>query len=150
LGDQNWAFYRKAFAGSVDMPARTHAAKRAPEGEVRIDVGKNPHRPLCTNAPAEGCRPAVLILHGGRGRAGQMQEISGFDALAAERGFLAVYPEGTEFSAGLHAWNTGHLLRRQVRDADHIAFFDALIDRLVAVHGADPARIDTTADRLEG
>lgn len=144
LGDENWAFYRKAFAGSADIPAVPQAATRATEGEIRITVGKATRRALFTHAPTQGRRPAVLILHGGMGSAAQMRSISGFDALAAKEGFLAVYPEGTEFSAGRHAWNTGHLLRGQVGEADDIAFLDALIDRLVAEHGADPARIFMT------
>ncbi|MFM7809490.1 MAG: prolyl oligopeptidase family serine peptidase, partial [Planctomycetota bacterium] len=66
------------------------------------------------------------------------------DAVAKANGFTVVYAEGTDFGEGRHAWNTGHLLRRQVRDADDIAYFDALIDRLVADHGADPARVFMT------
>jgi dienelactone hydrolase len=50
----------------------------------------------------------------------------------------------------MHAWNTGHLLRRRVRGADDIAFLDALIDRLVAQHGADPARIFMTGSSNGG
>jgi polyhydroxybutyrate depolymerase len=57
---------------------------------------------------------------------------------------MAVYAEGTDFGGDRHAWNTGHLLRRQVRDADDIAYFDALIDMLVGELGADPARIFMT------
>ncbi|MFM7807383.1 MAG: esterase, partial [Planctomycetota bacterium] len=78
------------------------------------------------------------------GSAEQMRATSGFDAVAKASGFTAVYAEGTDFGEGRHAWNTGHLLRRQVRDADDIAYFDALIDRLVADHGADPARVFMT------
>ncbi|MFM9148258.1 MAG: alpha/beta hydrolase family esterase [Verrucomicrobiota bacterium] len=59
-------------------------------------------------------------------------------------GFIAVYPEGTDYGQGRHAWNTGHLLRRQVRDADDLAYFDALIDCLIREHGADPKRIFMT------
>ena len=48
---------------------------------------------------------------------------------------MVVYPEGTDFGNKRHAWNTGFLLRRQVRDADDIAYLDTLIDRLIAEHG---------------
>ncbi len=138
LGDDNWTFYRKAFGEAVPSAARPD------KGEIRLEVGKSVRRALYSNAPAQGKRPAVLILHGGMGSAELMRTSSGFDALAPKEGFIAVYPEGTEFSDGRHAWNTGHLLRRQVKDADDIAFLDALIDRLVADHGADPERIFMT------
>jgi polyhydroxybutyrate depolymerase len=57
---------------------------------------------------------------------------------------MVVYPEGTDFGGNRHAWNTGFLLRRQVRDADDIAYLDTLIDKLVRDHNADPARIYMT------
>jgi polyhydroxybutyrate depolymerase len=86
----------------------------------------------------------VIVLHGGMGSAEQMRLTSSFDAVAKTNGFMAVYAEGTDFGDGRHAWNTGYLLRRQVRDADDIAYFDALIDRLITQHGADPSRIFMT------
>ena len=143
LGDANWAFYRAAFGETAKAPPAP-AARRAVDGEIRLSVGGAERRALFANAPSAGRRPAVLILHGGMGTADLMQTGTGFDALARAEGFIAVYPEGIEFSQGRHAWNTGHLLRRQVRDADDIAFLDALIDRLVAEHGADPTRIYMT------
>ena len=130
LGDRHWAFYRKAFAGS---------------GEILLDVGGAQRRALYANAPLDGSRrPAVVVLHGGMGSAEQMRSTSGFDAVAKTHGFLIAYGEGLEFGRGRHAWNTGHLLRRQVRDADDIAYLDALLDRLIAEHGADPTRIYMT------
>ncbi|MFO0265074.1 MAG: alpha/beta hydrolase family esterase, partial [Planctomycetota bacterium] len=64
--------------------------------------------------------------------------------VAKANGVMVVYPEGTDFGQGRHAWNTGYLLRRQVRDADDIAYLDTLIDKLIAEHGADPERIYMT------
>jgi poly(3-hydroxybutyrate) depolymerase len=142
LGDANWAFYREAFGAPAKEAASP--APRVAQGEIRLAVGSAERRALFSNAPASGRRPAVLVLHGGMGSAELMQSTAGFESLARAEGFIAVYPEGTEFSQGKHAWNTGHLLRRQVRDADDIAFLDALINRLVAEHGADPTRIYMT------
>lgn len=39
LGDQNWDFYRKAFAGSVGMPAAIHPAL-APAGQNPLSIGR--------------------------------------------------------------------------------------------------------------
>jgi len=131
------------------LPARSDAT-------ITFKLGGQERRAIVVNAPAEGTKspaegtksPAVIVLHGGAGSAEQMRASSGFDPVAREHGFMAVYAEGTEFgvgrNAGRHAWNTGHLLRRQVRDADDIAYFDALIDRLIAEHGTDPERIFMT------
>jgi polyhydroxybutyrate depolymerase len=86
----------------------------------------------------------VLVLHGGMGSAEQMRRTSGFDRVARDEGFMVVYPQGTDYGGGRHAWNTGHLLRRGVRDADDVAYFDALIEAIVRDHGADPARVFMT------
>jgi poly(3-hydroxybutyrate) depolymerase/CubicO group peptidase (beta-lactamase class C family) len=139
LGDRTWAFYRRAFDGAA--PARVPRA----DGPITVKVKDTDRRAIVVNTPDAGTtRPAVLVLHGGMGSAEQMRATSGFDRLAKERGFIAAYPEGTDFGGGRHAWNTGFLLRRQVRDADDIAYLDALIDALVRDHGADPARIFMT------
>jgi poly(3-hydroxybutyrate) depolymerase/predicted dienelactone hydrolase len=138
LGDRNWDFYRRAFGAPAAPAARQ-------DGEVKLKVGDAERRAIVVNVPPEGqVRPAVLILHGGSGSAERMRANSGFDPLARAEGFMAVYAEGTDFGGDRHAWNTGHLLRRQVRDADDIAYFDALIDMLVGELGADPARIFMT------
>ena len=153
LGDDNWAFYRKAFGEVADAKAAANpsdTAKPAPAaepsfGEIKLRVGDTDRRAIYANAPTDGTkRPAVIVLHGGMGSAEQMRMTSGFDAVARKEGFLVVYGHGTEFGEGRHAWNTGHLLRRQVRDADDIAYLDALIDAVVRDHGADPARIYMT------
>ena len=138
LGDRHWAFYRKAFGEPAAKVARR-------DGEIKVKVKDAERAAIVVNAPPVGeLRAAVVILHGGMGSAEQMRTTSGFDAVARAEGFMAVYAQGTDFGAGRRAWNTGHLLRRQVRDADDIAYLDALIDALVRDHGADPARIFMT------
>jgi poly(3-hydroxybutyrate) depolymerase len=153
LGDDNWAFYRKAFGGTPDAMAPTKPTEdpnsasvaKAVSGEIKLRVKEVDRRAIFVNAPTDGTkRPAVVVLHGGMGSAEQMRAISGFDAVARDEGFLVVYGHGTEFGEGRNAWNTGHLLRRQVRDADDIAYLDALIDAIVRDHGADPTRIYMT------
>ena len=140
-----------ALLAAADVPradasgAAQEPARAVHQPEITFDVGSSHRRAIVVNAPTDGSkRPAVIILHGGMGSASDMRARSGFDQLARAKGFIAAYGEGTEFKDGMHAWNTGHLLRRQVRDADDIAYLDALIDRLVADHGADPARIFMT------
>ena len=132
------------FAGAA-APATHPGPPTGADGVISIQVGDADRRAIVVNRPTDGSRrPAVIVLHGGMGNAEDMRSRSGFDPLARSKGFIAVYAEGTEFRDGMHAWNTGYLLRRQVRDADDIAYLDALIDRMVADQGADPARICMT------
>ena len=120
-------------------------ADTSAESAISFTIGGQARRAIVVNAPRTGeTRPAVIVLHGGMGSAEDMRAKSGFDSVARAHGFMAVYGEGTEFKDGWHAWNTGYLLRRQVKDADDIAYLDTLIDRLIAEHGADPSRIFMT------
>lgn len=141
LGDGNWDFYRKVFATNNNSPS----VRRQADFEIKFQIKQQERRALVVNAPIDDAkRPVVLALHGGQGSAQVMRANSGFDAVARSKGFMVVYPEGTDFGNKRHAWNTGFLLRRQVRDADDIAYLDTLIDRLIAEHGADPKRIYMT------
>ncbi|MEY3230785.1 MAG: hypothetical protein RL689_874 [Planctomycetota bacterium] len=138
LGDDQWAFYREAFG---EAPK----AAPSPDREITLTVKDADRRAVIVNAPTDGVkRPAVIVLHGGMGSADRMRQSSGFDALAKSKGFIVAYGEGTNFGGERHGWNTGHLLRRQVKDADDIAYLDALIDALIRDHGADPARVTMT------
>ena len=149
LGDSNWAFYRQAFGeqpgtGSRGIGRETVAA-RAPDRTLAFTVKGQDRRAVLVNAPADGTKhPAVIVLHGGMGSAEVMRANTGFDAVARAEGFMVVYAEGTSFGEGRHAWNTGFLVRRQVQDADDIAYFDTLIELLVREHGADPRQIFMT------
>jgi poly(3-hydroxybutyrate) depolymerase len=141
MGDENWTFHRAAFGEA----AGGSSAERKSESVLSFNIKGQARRALMVNAPTDGTkRPVVLVLHGGMGNAEDMRRRTDFDALARKEGFMVVYAEGTDFGDGRHAWNTGHLLRRRVRDADDIAYFDTLIDTLVRDQGADPARVYMT------
>jgi poly(3-hydroxybutyrate) depolymerase len=142
LGDDNWSFHRQVFGGGAVAGTPSKIA----DFELSLTIGGQQRRAVVVNAPTDGTtRPAVLVLHGGMGSAAVMRANSGFDGVARAEGFMVVYAQGTAFAGDeRHAWNTGYLLRRQVQDADDIAYFDALIDRLTGEHGADPERIFMT------
>jgi poly(3-hydroxybutyrate) depolymerase len=141
LGDANWAFYRRAW----EQPSEARSTNQKADFELSFRVKQQDRRAVVVNASTDNTkRPVVLALHGGQGSADVMRSNSGFDPVARSNGFMVVYPEGTDFGGNRHAWNTGFLLRRQVRDADDIAYLDTLIDKLVRDHNADPARIYMT------
>ncbi|MFM8695846.1 MAG: alpha/beta hydrolase family esterase, partial [Betaproteobacteria bacterium] len=124
---------------SALLPSHSHAE------ELRMQVGGMDRMALVVNAqPSQERRPLVLVLHGGAGSAAMQRQRTGFDAVAQRDGFMVVYPQGSEFRPGMHAWNTGYLMRRQVGTVDDVAFLDALIDRLIDQYGADPKRVYMT------
>jgi poly(3-hydroxybutyrate) depolymerase len=141
LGDSNWQFYRQAF----DQAKNASSPPRKSEVEIKFQVKQQDRRAVIVNASTDSTkRPVVIALHGGQASAEIMRGNSGFDPVAKANGFMVVYGEGTDFGGNRHAWNTGFLLRRQVRDADDIAYLDTLIDKLIREHDADPARIYMT------
>ncbi|MGV3591646.1 MAG: hypothetical protein ACO1PZ_08135 [Gammaproteobacteria bacterium] len=69
--------------------------------------------------------PLVILLHGGGGNGENMVEQTGFDAVAAREGLVAVYPYGTSalFDNVLLTWNAGHCCSHAMReDVDDVRF----------------------------
>jgi len=131
------AFFAAIFALPMAYAQNSREISVAVEGTQRRAVVVNDLGPSRNS-------PVVIVLHGGQGSADAQRERSGFDRLAVSEGFTVVYPEGTEWAPGRHAWNTGFLMRRQVGQANDIAYLDALIDLLIRDHGADPRKIFMT------
>lgn len=91
--------------------------------------------------------PVVILLHGGGGNGENMAEQTGFDAVAAREGLIAVYPYGTSalFDNVLLTWNAGHCCSYAMREnIDDVRFISLLIDELVATRGVDPERVYVT------
>src|SRR5437588_202921 len=76
------------------------------------------------NKPA----PLVISMHGAGGWAVQQMEMSGWNRLADEQGFIVVYPSGVG-SAGPRVWHEDG--RKDVR------FISDLIDTLEAAYNID-------------
>lgn len=77
--------------------------------------------------------PLVLVLHGGRGRAGQIMRYTGFNRLADRQGFVVVYPQGLN-----RQWSDG----RPVNGAtDDVGFLVKAVDAAVTTGQVDPARV---------
>ena len=98
--------------------------------------------------PAATEVPLLIALHGGMGSARQFAEQSGFDALAAQHGFVVAYPEGTDLAGPLGGvWNGGVCCGKAqaIRDnVDDVGFIGALIDELIAELPIDEHRVYAT------
>lgn len=91
--------------------------------------------------------PLVILLHGGGGSGQNMVEQTGFDAVAARDGLIAVYPYGSNgvFDNVLLTWNAAHCCAYAMRDnVDDVHFLSLLIDHLIAPRKVDPGRVYVT------
>jgi polyhydroxybutyrate depolymerase len=79
--------------------------------------------------------PLVISMHGGGSYPAQQMNMSGWNRLADEHGFIVVYPAGTGFPRVFRAQGPGAGLTAEVR------FFSGLIDTLTAAYNLDPRRI---------
>lgn len=80
----------------------------------------------------------VLNLHGFAGWASQQAEMSGWNAVADEGGFIVVYPQGTGRPL---RWNTGAPFSTDAEVSVDVAYIADLLDALEAELCIDPARI---------
>ena len=80
--------------------------------------------------------PVIIALHGGGGKASQMEKLTGLGALGKREGFAVAYPEAKD-----KHWNDGRTDFKGESQADDAAFLMALRAKLVAEQLADPARI---------
>lgn len=85
------------------------------------------------NRPA----PLVLSLHGGAGWPTQQRDLSGWNHLADEHGFLVAYPAGLDVG-GMTGWRA---MRPDAALERDVLFISDLIDTLSSRYQVDPARI---------
>ena len=80
--------------------------------------------------------PLVISLHPAAGWPAAERNITGWNRLADERGFVVVYPAGSGLSGFPQVWRTG----RTSLGSD-VKFISDLMDKLEAEYNIDPARI---------
>ncbi|QXJ21705.1 hypothetical protein AGRA3207_002585 [Actinomadura graeca] len=132
---------RPAEIDGIPTGAGTHKRK--------LDVGTIGHREYLLHVPpavADGKwrdgRPAdppalVVALHGGLATMGRMRELTGFDALADGKGFLAAYPDGF-----MTTWNAGDCCGpAKIGHVDDVGFLSRMIGELTRAGLADPRRV---------
>lgn len=118
----------------------------------KIDVGTIGHREFLVHVPSkvtggtwEDGKPAeppalVIALHGGLATMGKMEDLSGFNRLSDENGFLVAYPNGV-----MTTWNAGDCCgAAKIGNVDDVGFLTKLIDKLTGAGLADPDRVYVT------
>ena len=80
--------------------------------------------------------PLVFVFHGGYGTGEVMEQVTGFDQLADEKGFIVVYPNGY-----IDHWNDGRSTDPTYTEVDDVGFVSALIDELSGQYNIDPKRV---------
>ncbi len=83
--------------------------------------------------------PLVLVFHGSGGSGKSIANVTHFDDLAEQKGFIVVYPDGID-----HRWNqVKHYSSSQV-DVNNASFILALIEHLQQIRNIDRRRIYVT------
>jgi polyhydroxybutyrate depolymerase len=95
-------------------------------------------------AASDRALPVLLSFHGAGGTAAGHQRFTQTDSLADRKGFLVVYPEGTD-SGGLLVWNAGTCCGPAVAGrVDDVGFALAVVDDLALRVAVDPRRLYAT------
>lgn len=75
----------------------------------------------------EGPRPAVIVLHGATESGQQVREITRFDVLGSDAGFVTVFPNGTGQLGVARTWNADGCCPPAIRaGVDDVAYLDEL------------------------
>ncbi|MBI1733092.1 MAG: poly(3-hydroxybutyrate) depolymerase [Gammaproteobacteria bacterium] len=88
--------------------------------------------------------PLVISLHGAGAWPAHQREISQWNSVADEHGFIVVYPSGTTVTGsggGTGVWPKVWLMQPESVLAKDVRFISDLIDKLTADYNIDPARI---------
>ena len=91
--------------------------------------------------------PLVFVLHGGTGNAESAIRMSGFNKVADQNGFIAVFPNGTGRLSDdkLLTWNGGTCCGyAQKNDVDDVGFIRSVIAEIETTASIDPKRIYAT------
>ena len=115
--------------------------------ERELDIKANGfYRSYLVHVPpgydAQKSMPLVVVIHGAFDTAAGMETFSGFSALADQRNFLAMYPNGMGLFGWLQHWNAGHCCGKAAEDnIDDVAFLETAISDVGDHLWVDPDRV---------
>ncbi|HQK19890.1 MAG TPA: PHB depolymerase family esterase, partial [Polyangiaceae bacterium] len=127
---------------SADAPFdEADAAEPLPSLERRTYAGLEGKRDYLLHRPAgPQDKPLVVVLHGCNQSAASFAKLTGFDLLAEEASFVAVFPEQSGQANPYLCWNW-FLEDQQRRDVGEAAILHGIVGEVVAEGGIDPSRI---------
>ncbi len=111
------------------------------EKTIQVD-GLERHYLVFVPNKAKEPMSVVIALHGGGGKAEQMERSVGFNNLAEKHGFIVIYPD----SLGGY-WNDGRgveFMRAQKENINDVKFVRALLDDVAKDHRIDRSRVFAT------
>lgn len=121
---------------TVCLALLSFASAQESRQETLVHDGLEREYYLYVPADLDEPAPLVLVLHGRGGDGPGMAELTEFDRLADEHGFIAVYPSGIE-----QQWNYVYDIPGYDLPTDDLGFLHALIAELRARYQVDPSRI---------
>ncbi len=136
----------------TNAPAPTPSSASLPAGEITRTLSHNGlERSYSLYVPASvnWNQPVavVFVFHGGTGNAENAIRMSGFNDVADQNGFIAVYPNGTGRLSNdkLLTWNGGDCCGwAQEQNVDDVGFVRAIVADLQSLANIDAKRIYAT------
>jgi polyhydroxybutyrate depolymerase len=116
---------KKVISKTDDSGKLTHNGKLRTY-ELFTPSSYNANRPM----------PLVIVFHGHNGTGASIAEVTSFNKLAQEKGFIVVYPDGID-----HNWNLRGNYSGKESD---ISFVTALLDHLQQIRNIDSRKIYAT------
>ncbi|WP_395400635.1 alpha/beta hydrolase family esterase [Pseudoduganella sp. UC29_106] len=117
-------------------------------GELTRPEGPRHYLLATPQQPAAGKRPLVIVLHGHAGSASLVFGKERLNApmqqwlnIADREQLLVIAPDGARGSDDKRGWNDCRADAETNPKTDDVGFISALIDKAIAEHGADPARV---------
>lgn len=86
-----------------------------------------------------GKMPLIFVVHGGNGTPEGMMKLANFKSIADSVKVVLVYPEGLS-----NGWNDGRPTSSNDQEIDDVAFFNNMIDYMIANFSVDSSRVYAT------
>ncbi len=142
--DRQLRFVRRAVASAAVSPAvvgtSETVAMRHDGRDRRYHLHVPPHDDFQQGLPL------LVVLHGGEGSGAGAREVTGFDRLGVDHGFVVAFPDGTGKLSGKGlTWNAGDVGTYAARqDIDDVGFCKAVVDDIRQRVVIDPDRVFVT------